>query len=41
VLFRSEKIRPNLAGKTLYVLIRLGIVERLGKQGNSWVYRIR
>jgi hypothetical protein len=33
-------IKARLARKTLYVLTRLGIVKRVGKQGNSIVYAI-
>ena len=31
-------IDKNLARKTLYVLFKMGLVERIGKQGNAWVY---
>jgi ribosomal protein S25 len=33
-------IRRELAQKTLYVLARLGIIEKTGKQRNTLVYRI-
>ncbi|MDR3161964.1 MAG: hypothetical protein LBU28_10165 [Spirochaetaceae bacterium] len=33
-------ILPALARKTLYVLTRLGITERIGKEGNAWVYSL-
>ncbi|MCL2191786.1 MAG: hypothetical protein FWB78_00125 [Treponema sp.] len=33
-------IRVELAKKTLYVLTKIGIVERIGKQGNAYVYRL-
>jgi hypothetical protein len=32
-------IPTALARKTLYVLTRLGAVERIQKEGNAWVYR--
>ena len=34
-------IRVELARKTLYVLARLGIVEKTGRKGNRLVYRLR
>jgi hypothetical protein len=33
-------IRRELAQKTLYVLLRLGVIEKTGKQRNALVYRI-
>ena len=33
-------IRTNLARKTLYVLTRLGIVQKTGKERNALVYRV-
>ena len=39
-LAEKARIRPALAGKTLYVLTKLGIVERVRKAGNAWVYRL-
>ena len=33
-------IRRELAQKTLYVLLRLGIIEKTGKERNALVYRI-
>ena len=33
-------ILPALARKTLYVLTRIGITERIGKEGNAWVYGV-
>ena len=33
-------IRADLAKKTLYVLTRLGVVERIGKRGRAYVYRV-
>jgi hypothetical protein len=33
-------IHPALAGKTLYVLTRLSITRRIGKDGHAWVYRL-
>ena len=32
-------IDASLARKALYVLTKIGIVERIGKQGNSFIYR--
>jgi hypothetical protein len=32
-------INVSLARKTLYVLTKMGIVERSGKQGNTYIYR--
>jgi len=40
-LGKKAGIRTRLAGKALYVLARLGIVERLGKRRNSHLYRLR
>jgi hypothetical protein len=34
-------IRAALAGKTLYVLTKIGITERIGKKGNSFLYKIK
>jgi hypothetical protein len=39
-LVEKARIRPALAGKTLYVLTKLGVVERIRKAGNAWVYRL-
>jgi len=38
----SEKagISARLARKTLYALTKIGVVERVGKQGNALVYRV-
>jgi hypothetical protein len=33
-------INPTLARKTLYVLTRLSITSRIGKEGHAWVYRL-
>jgi hypothetical protein len=33
-------INPALARKTLYVLTRLSITSRIGKDGHAWVYRL-
>ncbi|MDR2049404.1 MAG: hypothetical protein LBP69_08100 [Treponema sp.] len=38
-LAKAARIRPVLARKTLYVLEKAGLVERVGKEGRSWVYR--
>ncbi|GHU02952.1 hypothetical protein FACS1894147_06060 [Spirochaetia bacterium] len=41
-LAKEAKISPAVGGKTLYVLLKLDLVERTGKKGNAWVYqRIR
>jgi hypothetical protein len=32
-------IRPNLAGKALYVLSRLGLAIRTGKEGRAYIYK--
>jgi hypothetical protein len=37
-LREKARIPRPLAGKTLYVLTKMGIVKRVGKKGNSWVY---
>jgi hypothetical protein len=39
-LAEKARIRLALAGKTLYVLTKLGVVERVGKSGNALVYRL-
>ena len=39
-LGEKARIRRELAQKTLYVLLRLGIIEKAGKQRNAVVYRI-
>ncbi|GHV61596.1 hypothetical protein AGMMS49587_06150 [Spirochaetia bacterium] len=39
-LAKKAGISINLAGKTLYVLTKIGIVKRIGKKGNSFVYKI-
>jgi hypothetical protein len=41
LLAERAGISTVMAGKTLYVLTKLGIVERIGKKGNSWLYRLR
>ena len=38
-LAAKAKINASLARKTLYVLEKMGLVERVGKQGNAYVYR--
>jgi len=40
ILGERAGIRAALAVKTLYVLTRLGVVERIGKRGNAYVYRL-
>jgi hypothetical protein len=39
-LEEKARIRRPLAGKALYVLTKLGVVERVHKAGNAWVYQI-
>jgi len=39
-LAERVEISPGLARKTLYVLIKLGIVKRTGKQRNAFIYRL-
>jgi hypothetical protein len=34
-------VAPEMAGKALYVLSRIGLAERAGKTGNAYVYRLR
>jgi len=38
LLAQKAGISVDLARKTLYVLVKLGIVKKTGKQGNSLVY---
>jgi hypothetical protein len=38
LLAQKAGIPVDLARKTLYVLVRLGIVKKIGKHGNSFVY---
>jgi hypothetical protein len=38
-LAEKAGIAPAIAGKALYVLNRLGLAKRVGKEGNAWVYR--
>jgi hypothetical protein len=37
-LMKKTHIPRPLAGKTLYVLTKMGVVNRVGKKGNAWVY---
>jgi hypothetical protein len=39
-LAEKARIRVSLAGKALYVLAKLGVVERIRKNGTAWVYRL-
>jgi hypothetical protein len=39
-LAEKAHIRPALAGKALYVLTKIDVVERVRKTGNAWVYRL-
>ncbi|MFP3043525.1 hypothetical protein LQZ19_17050 [Treponema primitia] len=38
-LAEKAGIAPEIARKALYVLMRIGVVERVGKAGNAWVYQ--
>jgi hypothetical protein len=40
ILAKNAGISPGLAGKTLYVLAKMGVVERTGKKGRSYTYRV-
>jgi hypothetical protein len=40
-LAAKARINAALAGKTLYVLSKIGIAERVGKKGNSFLYKIK
>ena len=40
LLAQKAGISVDLARKTLYVLVKLGIVKKTGKQGNSFVYKL-
>jgi len=40
LLSQKAGINVDLARKTLYVLTKLGIIEKTGKQGNSFVYKL-
>jgi hypothetical protein len=37
-LQKVARIRRPLAAKTLYVLAKMGLVKRVGKKGNAWLY---
>jgi hypothetical protein len=39
-LAAKARINTALAGKALYVLTKIGVAERIGKKGNSFVYKI-
>jgi hypothetical protein len=39
-LAEKARIPQVLAGKALYVLTKIGVVERIRKAGNAWVYRL-
>jgi len=41
LLAQKAGISVDLARKTLYVLTKLGIVKKTGKQGNSFVYKLK
>jgi hypothetical protein len=40
-LKERARIQRPLAGKALYVLDKMGLVKRIGKKGNSWVYVVK
>lgn len=40
-LAEGAEISPELARKTLYVLNKIGVVERTGKKGRAFTYRLR
>jgi hypothetical protein len=40
-LREKARIPRPLAAKALYVLYKMGLVNRLGKKGNAWVYGLR
>ena len=39
LLAAQAGIAAELARKALYVLTRIGVVKRVGKRGNAWLYR--
>jgi hypothetical protein len=39
-LGNTAGIKPGLARKTLYVLTKLGIIKRMTKKGNAWIYKL-
>jgi hypothetical protein len=39
-LKEKARIPRPLAGKTLYVLTKMGLLNRTGKQGNAWKYKL-
>jgi hypothetical protein len=41
LLAEHEEINANTARKALYVLTKMGVVKRKGKNGNAWVYAIK
>lgn len=40
-LAEKARIDAALARKTLYVLLKMGLVRRTAKRGNAWIYRLR
>lgn len=36
----TKDLKADLSRKVLYVFHKLGLVERCGKKGNSWIYRL-
>ena len=40
VLAKHTGIKPNLARKALYVLTKINLVKRTGKNGRAWVYQV-
>jgi hypothetical protein len=41
ILGSRVRIPETIARKTLYVLTKLNVVERRGKEGNAWIYGIK
>jgi hypothetical protein len=40
-LRKKAHIQGPLASKALYVLVKMDLIKRIGKKGNSWVYKVR
>jgi hypothetical protein len=38
---KAAKIRPRLAGKALYVLTRLSVIEQCGLDGRAFIYKTK
>jgi hypothetical protein len=41
ILAEREGINANTARKALYVLTKMGVVKRKGKNGKAWVYAVK